>query len=256
MQTYTFHVNLPGTGRVWRKIELTEAQTLQDLHNAIQDAFDFGDDHLYSFFMSGKAWDRSSEYTLPEDALVWDDDDDDIDPDNEEFDDEDDDEEFDPEIEDQTQQAILDSLGDAPPPESFEDMLTLISSSAELRGEMVKLMAKETGIPEFMADMLFKNANTLLGMMPGGGLEGMFADEEETQGDVRETALSSLDLKPDQRFLYLFDYGDEWRFNVKVDKIGAENEPGVEYPRITEAVGDPPPQYPDWDEDDEDDEEE
>jgi len=135
-------------------------------------------------------------------------------------------------------------------------MLTLISDNAELRGEMVKLLSEQTGIPTFMADMLFKNANALMGMMPGGGLEGMFADDE-AEGDVRDTTLSSLDLKPDQRFLYLFDYGDEWRFNVKVDKIGAADEPDVVYPRIVEAVGDPPPQYPDWDdEDDEDDEEE
>ncbi|MEZ4768148.1 MAG: hypothetical protein R2844_06935 [Caldilineales bacterium] len=244
MKTYTFHVNIPGTGRVWRKIEMMEDHTLEDLHWAIQQAFDFGGDHLYSFFMSGQAWDRATEYSLPEDAFEWDDDDDD------EFDDE----EFEPEIDEETEQAINAALGDAPQPESFEDMLNLISSNAELRGEMVKLMAKETGIPEFMADMLLKNANTLLGAMDENELDGMFA-EDDLQGDVRETTLASLDLQPDQRFLYLFDYGDEWRFNVKLDKIGIEVEPGVEYPRIVEAVGNPPPQYPAWEDEDDDDDE-
>ncbi|MDY6875911.1 MAG: hypothetical protein SWK90_06890 [Chloroflexota bacterium] len=32
MKTYTFHVSLPGTGRVWRKIEMRADQTLEELH--------------------------------------------------------------------------------------------------------------------------------------------------------------------------------------------------------------------------------
>jgi hypothetical protein len=66
MKTYTFHVSLPGFGRLWRKIEMEAGQTLEDLHDAIQDAFDFDRDHLYSFFMSGRAWDDSTEHSLPE----------------------------------------------------------------------------------------------------------------------------------------------------------------------------------------------
>lgn len=250
MKTYTFHVSIPGTGRVWRKIEMVGDDTLEDLHWAIQNAFHFEGDHLYSFFMSGKAWDRSTEYTLLEDTFEQDNGDDDIEPDDQEFADEVDYEEFDPEIDEESRQAILDSLGDEPPPESFEDMLIMISSNAELRGQMVKLMSEQTGIPEFVADALFKNANTLMAMMGESGLEGMF-DDTEAQGDVRQITLEALEPKPDQRFLYLFDYGDEWRFQVKVDKIGDEIEPGVKYPRIVQSVGDPPPQYPDLDEDDE-----
>jgi len=66
MKTYTFHVSIPGFGRVWRKIDMEANQTLEDLHLAIQAAFDFDEDHLYSFFMSGRAWDESTEYCLPE----------------------------------------------------------------------------------------------------------------------------------------------------------------------------------------------
>ncbi len=80
---------------------------------------------------------------------------------------------------------------------------------------------------------------------------GLFADDEPA-GDVRETELESLALQPGQTFMYLFDYGDEWRFQVKVDKVGDEIEPGVEYPRIVQSVGEAPAQYPDWDEDDDD----
>jgi len=38
VKTYTLHVSLPGTGRVWRKIEIRADQTLENLHFAIQRA--------------------------------------------------------------------------------------------------------------------------------------------------------------------------------------------------------------------------
>ena len=50
MKTYTFHVSIPGFGRVWRKIEMEANQTLEYLHLAIQDAFEFENDHLHSYF--------------------------------------------------------------------------------------------------------------------------------------------------------------------------------------------------------------
>ena len=71
MKTYTFHVSLPNTGRVWRKIEMRADQTLEELHFAIQKAYGWDADHLYSFFISGKAWDESTEYCLPEGSDPW-----------------------------------------------------------------------------------------------------------------------------------------------------------------------------------------
>lgn len=50
---------------VWRDIEILESQTLVALHRAIQRAFVWYDDHLYSFFLSDKGWDEDSEYTKP-----------------------------------------------------------------------------------------------------------------------------------------------------------------------------------------------
>jgi hypothetical protein len=43
-------------------IEASEDNTLDQLHRAILDALRWDEDHLYSFFMSGKAWDRETEY--------------------------------------------------------------------------------------------------------------------------------------------------------------------------------------------------
>jgi hypothetical protein len=49
---------------VWREIEIASNQTVEELGNAIPLAFDFGDPHLWSFFLSGRAWDHESEYAL------------------------------------------------------------------------------------------------------------------------------------------------------------------------------------------------
>jgi len=61
MKTFIFKVKLKYDKRVWRKIEILGSQTLDDLHMAIQEAFNFDDDptHLYFFFMSGKARNHS-----------------------------------------------------------------------------------------------------------------------------------------------------------------------------------------------------
>jgi len=51
---YTFKVMLEKS--VWRKIKLSHKHTLEDLHICIQEAFDFDNDHLYTFFMDGKRY--------------------------------------------------------------------------------------------------------------------------------------------------------------------------------------------------------
>jgi len=51
--TYILKVSL-GRG-IWRRIKISAHHTLLDLHNIIQDVFDFYDDHLYAFYMSNKA---------------------------------------------------------------------------------------------------------------------------------------------------------------------------------------------------------
>nr|MDA8219110.1 hypothetical protein [Dehalococcoidales bacterium] len=63
--------------------------------------------------------------------------------------------------------------------------------------------------------------------------------------------LDRLGLRPRKRFLYIFDFGDEWRHDVRVEKAGLPSD-GDAYPRIVEKHGEAPPQYPGMDEDDED----
>ncbi|MBV8093062.1 MAG: hypothetical protein JO110_07485 [Acetobacteraceae bacterium] len=41
---------------------------------------------------------------------------------------------------------------------------------------------------------------------------------------------------------FMFDYGDDWRFEVEVIGRG-EKTPGTRYPKVVRAVGKAPPQY-------------
>jgi hypothetical protein len=60
----------PGYGpSVWREVELSADQSLAELGEAIPPAFGFEDDHLWSFFLSGKPGERASEYAGPPDSF-------------------------------------------------------------------------------------------------------------------------------------------------------------------------------------------
>jgi hypothetical protein len=155
---YTFRVRIlggyyapPRATAVWREIEIAANQTLADLGDAIPLAFDF-DDHLWSFFLSGRAWDRATEYA---------------------------------------------------------------HQSA------------------------------------GGGPHARSAGWVQ----IRDVPFPGATGK--QEFLFLFDYGDEWHFGVKLRRVSARVEPGAPYPRVVASHGEAPPQYPDaeddWDNEDEDD---
>jgi hypothetical protein len=157
MKTYVFNVKLRCDKCVWRKIEVLGSQTLDDLHMAIQEAFDFDADHLYSFFMSGKAWDDSDfEYYHPE--------------------------------------------ADGGPLEN--------------------------------------RVRTILSLIRGS--------QPKPRLPATRVRIESLNLKPKQKFLYLFDYGDEWQFEVEFLKEGSSEE--ALYPRIVDSRGEASQQYSDYEE--------
>ncbi len=132
-QTYRFKVSYLHAQDVWFIIEMGATQTLDDLHLAIQSAAHFDNDHMYAYFLSGRAWDRATKY----------------------------------------------GHGDTP-------------YSSRIR-----------------------------------------------VGDLR--------LRLKQRFLYLFDFGDEHRFNVQLVATSLEPPPH-RHPHVVERHGTMPPQYPHWDE--------
>lgn len=158
MKTYIFKVKLKHDKRIWRKIEVLGSQTLEVLHMTIQEAFDFDADHLYSFFMSGRAWDDSDfEYHHP------------------------------------------DAAPQTPLEKKMETIFSLIQGShPELRVPATRMR------------------------------------------------IESLNLKPKQKFLYLFDYGDEWQFEVEFLREGFPKK--TDYPRIIDSRGEAPQQYTDYEE--------
>jgi hypothetical protein len=134
---------------VWREIEIAANQTLAELGEAIPLAFGFDDPHLWSFFLSGRAWDRESEYAL---------------------------------------QSEPDPLG-GPRPHAAR-----------------RIAIREVPLP---------------------GAAGK------------------------KEFLFLFDYGDEWHFGVKLVRLSSTVEPGARYPRVVAQAGEAPPQYPDLEDEEE-----
>ena len=62
---YVFKVAISSS--CWRQIILDGSSTLQDLHNWIQRAFSFDDDHLYGFFMDNKPFSQNC-YNSPMDT--------------------------------------------------------------------------------------------------------------------------------------------------------------------------------------------
>ena len=61
------HFGVPlGSGPVTRTLALPAGQTLIGLRRLMQEAFEWDDDHLYSFWLDGKFWgDNESEYSAP-----------------------------------------------------------------------------------------------------------------------------------------------------------------------------------------------
>lgn len=158
---FTFRVRITGgwnlrddASGVMRDIEIAANQTMADLGELIPEAFAFEDPHLWSFFLSGRAWDRDSEYTLVTQSAGF---------------------------------LELDSFMEPTPARRADESL--------------------------IRDVPFP---------PDGG-----------------------------EFLFLFDYGDQWEFGVRLVVLSDAIVPGARYPRVAQAVGNPPPQYPTDDEGDE-----
>lgn len=75
----------------------------------------------------------------------------------------------------------------------------------------------------------------------------LFADMgEPTAGarSVKKTAASAAFPADKAKYLFVFDYGDEWIF--KIERIGsAAKTAGAKYPRVVKSTGEAPEQYPD-----------
>jgi hypothetical protein len=65
-QVFVFNARLDGWKGVHRTIAVRADQTLAVLHDALRVAFEWDDDHLYAFWLSGRFWGRDdTEYVHP-----------------------------------------------------------------------------------------------------------------------------------------------------------------------------------------------
>ncbi|MBR6580292.1 MAG: hypothetical protein IKK66_03245 [Ruminococcus sp.] len=136
-KSYVISVSL-GTG-CYRHIRISGKATLEELSDAILDAFDFDNDHLHAFFMNNRAWDEEDCYYSP------------------------------------------------------------------------------------------------------------YAEEDEFCS-TDSCKLQFINLEIGKKFLYIFDFGDDWRFQCKVLNILDED---TKEPVVVRTKGAAPMQYPEFDEDDE-----
>jgi hypothetical protein len=70
---YAFKVMFLFTRRIYRVIETRSEQTLDHLQSAIQQAIDWDNDHLYSFYMNNQKYDSRYRFACPyeEDRPPW-----------------------------------------------------------------------------------------------------------------------------------------------------------------------------------------
>ena len=73
----------------------------------------------------------------------------------------------------------------------------------------------------------------------------LFADLEggSEAGSVKRTKVAQAFPAVGAKMQFLFDYGDDWRFQVEVIGLG-QRVPKARYPKLLKAVGKAPPQYP------------
>jgi hypothetical protein len=74
----------------------------------------------------------------------------------------------------------------------------------------------------------------------------LFADMGEADGgalSVKKTKIGDAFPAVGHAMLFLFDYGDEWRFKVKMKATGTKL-PKTRYPRVVASHGEAPEQYP------------
>lgn len=81
----------------------------------------------------------------------------------------------------------------------------------------------------------------------------LFADEggaiSPKSKSVKRTKLYQVFTVEGQKMVFLFDYGDDWLFELEVRGFGGKAA-GAQYPRVLTSKGEAPEQYPDNDEDD------
>lgn len=247
MKTYTFRISVPDLPGTWRRVEVAAEQTLEDLHTAIQEALDWDPDDDIAFIVGENPLEGGDIYDLSFDD-DWDVDDEDEDDWAKDDEDEEEDED-DEEIESMFENLPPLDLGDAPRPETMEEVLALLESNPEVRAQVRQMLIDQMGVPSFMADMMLGSLRSLMEMLPEGALTEMMGGGPVPK-DATKTSLESLGLATGQGMLYVYGE-DDWRFDVRVEAINERAEDDALYPLVLDGDGPAPEQI--FDDEDEDD---
>lgn len=294
---YTFRVRMLGCAagyapenatEIQREIAIAANNTLGDLGFAILGAYDFGSDHLWSFFLSGKAWDKKTEYAYHMGESGDESDDDDAEmlalfPEGSEmrklallaegpaFEATD---ELPAEIDRAKLQTEMVAMLAAAAAEAPEEDRALIAEFAQLiesdpnadpakMSEALQRYLFGDWLPDDAEDAEVEDSESALAaaLFPTGlaGLDFPFLSDFEDAPDVDEILIRDLPYPGKtgkKEFLFLFDYGDEWEFGVKLLDAKGKLSTNTDYPCVTAARGEAPVQYPPWDEDEEGEDEE
>jgi len=257
MKTYTFYVGTAPAGDVIsRTMELPAEWTLEDLSDAIQETFGLDGQAGFSFYMSGEAWDESTEYTHLDE--LWDED---------EFWEEDELDaedvlnldgltaEDEPDVQPTAGGLALPDDAEATPEvplgtpsaQDIRSMFAELKTNPELRAQLTAQLADQLKLPAFMLDAVLSNADSLLALLPDDQLTEMMAGLDQTEdadgplGDTREMRLEDLGLEPGGSFLYMYDFDDERYFEVHLESVQEPDLPEDQFPRVLESIGKLPP---------------
>jgi len=67
---------------------------------------------------------------------------------------------------------------------------------------------------------------------------------EDKEDDFENTRLKNIWPLGRKKLYYLFDFEDEWRFEIRKARGIKEPKAGVKYPRVIKKIGPNPEQYP------------
>lgn len=79
--------------------------------------------------------------------------------------------------------------------------------------------------------------------MAWSGWDCYYVDGMDGKRSTDDYTLNQAGLHKGKQFKYIFDFGDEWRFQCKVLKVLRGDTPE---PMILKSMGDAPEQYPSW----------
>ncbi len=68
-------------------------------------------------------------------------------------------------------------------------------------------------------------------------------DPDEKVKSVKKTKISQAWKEESKQMLFLFDYGDDWQFLVRLEKIQKATDGKKKYPFVLESKGKAPEQY-------------